>query len=119
MNDLAQERCVACRKDSPLVTEAELAELKPQIPDWSIVERDGIPRLERSYRVKDFVQAVAFANKLADLAEAEDHHPSILIEYGKVVVAWWTHAIRGLHRNDFVMAAKTDQLAAELATPAS
>jgi 4a-hydroxytetrahydrobiopterin dehydratase len=109
---LVQERCVACRKDSPRVTDAETAELQPQIPAWALVDREGVPRLERSYRFKDFVQALAFTNKVGALAEEEGHHPAILTEYGKVAVSWWTHAIRGLHRNDFIMAAKTDQLAA-------
>jgi 4a-hydroxytetrahydrobiopterin dehydratase len=108
-----QERCVACRKDSPRVTEAEIAELQPQIPVWTLVDREGIPWLERLYRFKDFAQALAFTNKVGALAEEEGHHPALLTEYGKVAVSWWTHTIRGLHRNDFIMAAKTDQLAAE------
>jgi 4a-hydroxytetrahydrobiopterin dehydratase len=110
---LVQERCVACRKDSPRVTEAEIAELQPQIPVWTLVDREGIPWLERLYRFKDFAQALAFTNKVGALAEEEGHHPALLTEYGKVAVSWWTHTIRGLHRNDFIMAAKTDQLAAE------
>ena len=113
MTALVQERCVACRKDSPRVTDAEIAELQPQIPAWTLLDREGVPRLERSYRFKDFAQALAFTNKVGALAEEEGHHPAILTEYGKVAVSWWTHTIRGLHRNDFIMAAKTDQLAAE------
>jgi 4a-hydroxytetrahydrobiopterin dehydratase len=104
---------VACRKDSPRATEAEIAELQPQIPAWTLVDQEDIPRLERSYRFKDFAQALAFTNKVGALAEQEGHHPAILTEYGKVAVSWWTHTIRALHRNDFIMAAKTDQLAAE------
>jgi 4a-hydroxytetrahydrobiopterin dehydratase len=95
------------------VTEAEIAELQPQIPAWTLVDQEDVPRLERSYRFKDFAQALAFTNKVGALAEQEGHHPAILTEYGKVAVSWWTHAIRALHRNDFIMAAKTDQLAAE------
>jgi 4a-hydroxytetrahydrobiopterin dehydratase len=78
------------------------------VPDWQIIERDGIKRLERTF--KNFAQAVAFTNKVAEIAEAEGHHPAILTEWGKVTVTWWTHKIKGLHRNDFIMAAKTDQL---------
>jgi 4a-hydroxytetrahydrobiopterin dehydratase len=74
------------------------------------VEREGIKRLERTFKFKNFVQALAFTNKVGELAEAEGHHPAILTEWGKVTVTWWTHKIRGLHRNDFVMAAKTDRL---------
>lgn len=109
MNLLKQERCVACRPDSPRVTEQEKQELFPQIPEWRIIERDGEQRLERLYRFKDFAQALAFTNRVGALAEAEDHHPALLTEYGKVTVTWWTHAIHGLHRNDFVMAAKSDE----------
>lgn len=107
---LAQQKCTACRKDSPRVTEAEIAELKPQIREWTLVERDGLSQLERAYKFADFASAVAFTNQVAALAEAEGHHPAILTEWGRVTVRWWTHKIRGLHRNDFIMAAKTDQI---------
>ncbi|MCS6910312.1 MAG: 4a-hydroxytetrahydrobiopterin dehydratase [Anaerolineales bacterium] len=105
---LAQQKCAACRKDSPRVTEAEIAELKPQVPEWALVERDGILQLERTYKFAGFASAVTFTNRVAALAEAEGHHPAILTEWGRVTVRWWTHKIRGLHRNDFIMAAKTD-----------
>lgn len=110
MPDLKAERCTACRRDAPRVTESEIAELKPQVPDWSIVERDAIPRLERVYPFPDFAAALAFTNRVGALAEEEGHHPALLTEWGRVTVGWWTHKIRGLHRNDFVMAAKTDAL---------
>jgi 4a-hydroxytetrahydrobiopterin dehydratase len=115
MTNLTEERCVACRKDSPRVTDAEIAALQPQIPAWHIVEHSEIPSLERAYRLKNFAQALDFTNKVGALAEEEGHHPAILTEYGKVTVVWWTHKIKGLHRNDFVMAAKTDQIAAQVA----
>jgi 4a-hydroxytetrahydrobiopterin dehydratase len=110
MEALTGMKCVACRADSPRVTEAEVAEFKPQIPAWQMVEREGIPRLERVYRFPNFAEAVAFTNRVAELAEAEDHHPAILTEWGKVTVTWWTHKIKGLHRNDFIAAAKSDGL---------
>ncbi|MFL5759832.1 MAG: 4a-hydroxytetrahydrobiopterin dehydratase [Thermomicrobiales bacterium] len=110
MSTLTQEQCVACRKDSPRVTEAEIAELKPQIPDWEMHEVDGVPRLERTFKLPNFAEALAFTSKIGELAEAEGHHPAILTEWGRVRVSWWTHKIRGLHRNDFIMAAKTDRL---------
>jgi len=113
MDTLVQERCVACRRDAPRVTDEEMAALKPQIPDWELTEHEGVPRLERTFRFPDFVQALAFTQRVGELAEAEGHHPAILTEWGRVKVSWWTHKIRGLHRNDFVMAAKTDRLAAE------
>lgn len=113
MSELAQERCAACRKSAPRVTPAEVAELKPQIPEWTIYEVGGIPRLERIFRFRDFKTALAFTLRVGELAEDEGHHPALVTEWGRVTVMWWTHAIDGLHRNDFVMAAKTDQLAAE------
>lgn len=110
MITLIQEKCVACRRDAPQVTEAEIAELKPQIPDWQLIERDSIKRLERVFSFANFADALAFTNKVGALAEEEGHHPAILTEWGKVTVTWWTHKIKGLHRNDFIMAAKTDEL---------
>ena len=79
-----------------------------------MIERDGIRRLERVFRLKDFAQALEFTNKVGALAEAEGHHPALLTQWGSVTVTWWTHKIRGLHRNDFIMAAKTDRLAPDL-----
>ena len=114
MSLLEESKCTACRPDSPRVTDEEIAELKPQIPDWQIVERDGIPQLERTFRLKNFADALEFTNKVGALAESQGHHPAILTEWGSVTVTWWTHKIRGLHRNDFIMASKTDRLAPEL-----
>ena len=113
MDVLTNEKCTACRRDSPLVTEAEMQELKPKIPDWMLVEREGIQRLERVFTVKDFVTALSFTNRIGSLAEAEGHHPAILTEWGRVTVTLWTHKIHGLHRNDFIMAGKIDVLAPE------
>lgn len=110
MTELAQFKCVACRGGEPTVTEAEIAELHPQVPDWQIVTREGIPHLERVFKFRNFIEAVAFTNKVALIAEKEDHHPLIVTEWGRVSVQWWTHKIKGLHRNDFIMAAKTDGL---------
>lgn len=112
MGPLSAERCVACRPDAPAVSPAEAAALRREIPGWQLVERDGIARLERVFAWPDFAAALAFTNRVGALAEAEGHHPALLTEWGRVTVTWWTHAIRGLHRNDFVMAARTDALAA-------
>ncbi|MGP7735156.1 4a-hydroxytetrahydrobiopterin dehydratase [Oceanimonas smirnovii] len=110
MSQLAQQECEACRADAPRVSDAELAGLMTQIPDWTPQSRNGVLQLEREFTFKNFKQAWAFADKVAELAESEFHHPAILLEWGKVTVTWWTHAIHGLHRNDFIMAARTDQL---------
>ena len=114
MEPLTQQTCVACRRDAPQVTEAEIEELRPQIPGWELVELDGIKRLRRVFPADDFAQALALTTRVGDLAEAEKHHPALLTEWGRTTVTWWTHKIRGLHRNDFVMAAKTDELVASL-----
>ncbi len=110
MTALASERCVACRPGSPHVGEAEAAALLREIPDWRIVERDGVRRLERVFSFPDFLTALAFTNRIGALAEDEGHHPALTTEYGRVTVAWWTHSIGGLHRNDFILAAKTSAL---------
>jgi 4a-hydroxytetrahydrobiopterin dehydratase len=103
-------KCVACRKDAPTVTDAEAAEFQRQVPDWDLVKIDGIKRLRRVFSAGDFAQALAFTNEVGELAEQEGHHPALLTEWGRTTVTWWTHKIKGLHRNDFVMAAKTDEL---------
>lgn len=106
---LTSERCEACHVGAPMVTEAEERELKPQIPEWEIAEVKSVRRLKRSFRFDGWMPAVRFTNAVAGLAETEDHHPTITIAWGKVTVNWWTHAIKGLHRNDFIMAAKSDE----------
>jgi 4a-hydroxytetrahydrobiopterin dehydratase len=104
METLTQMKCIACRKDEPTVTDAETADFQPQVSAWDIVELDGIKRLRRVFSLDDFAQALAFTNKVGELAEEEGHHPALLTEWGRTTVTWWTHKIRGLHRNDFVMA---------------
>jgi 4a-hydroxytetrahydrobiopterin dehydratase len=109
MTQIYGERCVACRPDSPKVTAEEQAQLLPLIPEWQILEED-VPKLERVYKLKDFASALEFTNKIGAVAEEEGHHPTLTTEWGRVTVQWWTHKIKGLHRNDFIMAAKTDRL---------
>lgn len=110
MAELTEMKCEVCRVGAPKVTQEEAREYQKQVPDWVVMERDSIQRLERVYQFKDFVTALAFTNKVGEIAEEEGHHPAILTEWGKVGVAWWTHKIGGLHRNDFIMAAKTDDV---------
>lgn len=110
MDTLTQMKCIACHRGEPTVTDAEIAEFHPQVPEWQIVEYNGIKQLERVFKFDNFAQSLTFTNKVGELAEAEGHHPALLTEWGKVTVQWWTHKIKGLHRNDFIMAAKTDEL---------
>jgi 4a-hydroxytetrahydrobiopterin dehydratase len=110
MPKLSNMQCVPCRRGEPLLTDSEITDFLPQLPEWDLIEKDGAKRLERQYKFADFAQALAFSNQVGALAEAEDHHPAILTEWGKVTVTWWTHILHGLHRNDFILAAKTDML---------
>lgn len=111
MNDstpLAQQPCEACRADAPRVTPDELANFMRELPDWRPDVADGILQLARSYRFNNFVDALAFANRVGELAEEVGHHPALLVEWGSVEVRWWSHKIKGLHKLDFVLAARTD-----------
>jgi len=110
MSSLSDFRCVPCRGGEPVLTDEEIADLRPQVPEWAVSEVDGIRHLQRVFKFKNFIQALEFTNQVGALAEAEGHHPALLTEWGRVTVTWWTHKIKGLHRNDFIMAAKTDQL---------
>jgi len=103
-------KCVACRGDEPKLTESEISELQPQVAEWQVKEVNGMKRLERVFKFKNFAQALEFTNKIGAIAEQEDHHPLIITEWGRVTVDWWTHTIGGLHKNDFIMAAKSDYL---------
>lgn len=110
MAALNQEHCEACNADAPKVSDDELASLIREIPEWTPVTDDGVMMLRREFKFKNFRQALEFTNKVGEIAEAEKHHPEIITEWGKATVTWWTHAINGLHKNDFVMAAKTDEI---------
>ena len=116
MVELAKERCTACRRDSPSVSESEIVELLPQTPGWTLIDRGDVPKLDRDFRFRDFAQSLEFSNRIGQLAEEEGHHPRLTTEWGKVQVTWWTHKIRNLHRNDFVMAAKTDEIYAAMSS---
>ncbi len=110
MAELETMKCEVCRVGAPTGTDAESAEDSKQVPEWRIVEHDGIKRLERAFKFRNFAEALAFTNRVGALAEEEGHHPTLVTEWGKVTVVWFTHKIKGLHRNDFIMAAKTDRL---------
>jgi len=107
---LRELKCVPCRGGEPTVTDVEIKELHPQVSEWEIVERKNIKRMERVFKFKNFKEALEFTNKVGEIAEEEGHHPVIVTEWGRVKVSWWTHKIKGLHQNDFIMAAKTNEL---------
>lgn len=110
MTELHDMKCVACRAGEPTLEHGEMYKMHPQIPEWTIKEVDGMQRLEREFKFKNFAEALEFTKKVGAIAEEEDHHPLIVTEWGKVTIHWWTHKIGGLHKNDFIMAAKTDKL---------
>ncbi len=111
MENLYERHCEACQMGAPLVTEEEFRELLLKVPAWKRDFHDGVEKLIREFHFMEFKDAFNFTYKIATLAERENHHPSIMTEWGKVSVYWWTHKINGLHVNDFIMAAKTDVIA--------
>ena len=110
MNELINKKCEACRIDAPKVSNEEIPSLISQIPLWEVIEENNIKKLTCLFKFSDYEQSLVFTNKVANLADEEDHHPKITLEWGKVRVIWWSHKIQGLHQNDFICAAKTDRL---------
>ena len=109
---LSQMKCSVCRGDEPPLTDTEIEEMMSQVPEWDLVEDDGVKRLQRTFKSDNFVAALDFTNQVGEIAEEEGHHPVITLTWGKATVTWYTHKINGLHENDFIMAAKTDELQA-------
>ena len=105
---LIESKCEACTIDAPLVTDSEAKDLILELDGWAIDNDSGINKLVKTYKFSNYAESVKFSNKVAELAENEDHHPKIILEYGCVEVLWWSHKIKGLHKNDFICAAKTD-----------
>ena len=105
---LKQSKCEARTIDAPLVSDSEAKVLLLELDGWVIENDSGINQLIKTYKFSNYAESLDFSNKVADLAESEDHHPKIILEYGSVEVSWWSHKIKGLHKNDFICAAKTD-----------
>jgi 4a-hydroxytetrahydrobiopterin dehydratase len=110
MDLLSEEKCTVCLDTDPALNDGEVSEMLKLVPGWSVKEEEGIKKIWRSYKFKDFKSALDFSHKVGMLAEEEGHHPELITDWGKVTVVWWTHKISGLHTNDFIMAAKTDKL---------
>jgi 4a-hydroxytetrahydrobiopterin dehydratase len=110
MSELYQQGCEACRADAVSVNRDEARVLMAQIPEWKMVEEEGILKLSRVYRFKNFAEALAFTNRVGVMAEQQGHHPDILTRWGSVSLTWWSHSIKGLHKNDFICAARSDKL---------
>ena len=104
---LAARRCVPCEGGVPPLAAEEVSILLLQVKGWTVI--DG-KKLTKTYTFPDFVQALAFVNRAGAVAEAEAHHPDLLLSWGKVVAEVWTHAVGGLSENDFILAAKLDEV---------
>ena len=111
MEGLAAKSCAPCRGGIPPLDGAAAARMAERTPGWSLAE--GATRLQRRFEFRDFVEAMKFVNRVADVAEAEGHHPDIAIHWNKVDLVLWTHKIGGLHENDFILAAKINRLLEE------
>ena len=109
MIDLASSTCEACRIDAPKVSDDEASLLIKEIEGWDVID-EGVKKLKKEFSFSNYSDSVDFSNKVADMADQEDHHPQIILEWGKVTVIWWSHKIKGLHKNDFICAAKTNNL---------
>jgi 4a-hydroxytetrahydrobiopterin dehydratase len=103
--NLAARKCVAFRGGEPTLTDAEIAELPPQIPDWRIYSAFGA-----CFQVEELYRSVCVYEQNAMISEKEDHHPLTFTEWRRLTVPWWPHKIKGLHKNNFIMAAKTDEV---------
>ncbi|MFC1750472.1 4a-hydroxytetrahydrobiopterin dehydratase [Pseudomonadota bacterium] len=110
MTKLKDQPCEACRPDAPKLDDEQIRALMPHVPSWQVIEVDGVKRLMRCYTFKNFADALLFTNKVGEAAESVGHHPDLLTQWGKVTITWWTHKINGLHRSDFIMAARSDDL---------
>jgi 4a-hydroxytetrahydrobiopterin dehydratase len=110
---LAERSCVVCKPGTPALAGAEAASMLEELDgDWAIAERDGHQELTRTFRFKGFLPGVRLVDAIADLAEAEGHHPDLHLSYGSLGVDLWTHAAGGLTENDFILAAKMDLIRA-------
>jgi len=107
---LNELKCTICQVGDIPLDDNEISEYLHDIHGWSVVNENSIKRIKKTFQFNDYPSGLEFTNKVARLAEAERHHPSIQLDWGKVTVTWWTHKIKGLHKNDFIMAAKTDSL---------
>ena len=109
MSDLAANSCEACRIDAPLVSDDEASVLLKEIEGWQLIDY-GVKKLKKEFNFPDYQSSLAFVNAIAAMADQEDHHPLMTLEWGKVTILWWSHKIEGLHKNDFICASKTESL---------
>ena len=111
---LAQRHCVPCRRGTPPLAPAQAAPLLAQLEGWRVEEKGGHEQLVKAYAFRDFIGAVDFVNLITPVAEEEGHHPDLLVRWGRVQVQLWTHVAGGLTENDFILAARIDELGKQL-----
>jgi len=107
---LAELKCTICQSDDPPLNDSAIREKLMELPDWSMIDAGDVNKLSRVFKFKNYLSVLDFTHKVGLLAEENNHHPTLIVEWGKVTVIWWTHKINGLHNNDFIMAAKTDRI---------
>lgn len=115
LEELEKLDCVTDYNGASKLPENATKALLLQIPSWELDISNGTHKLVRRYALKDFAHALRLANHIGDLAQQQDHHPTLEVTWGKLAVSWWTHSVLGLHLNDFIMAAKCDAVAAQYA----
>jgi 4a-hydroxytetrahydrobiopterin dehydratase len=106
---LAERHCVVCKPGTPPLRRTEIDRLLEQVPGWDVEEADGHLRLARTVKFKGFMPGVELVNRIAPIAEAEGHHPDLLLSYGSLTIWLWTHAAGGLTDNDFILAARLNE----------
>ena len=109
MAELQSQSCEACKIDAPRLTDTEITNLISEINDWDLIQ-EPVKQIKKIFSFPDYQSGVNFLNAVATMADQEDHHPELVLEWGKVTVIWWSHKIKGLHKNDFICASKTDNL---------
>ncbi len=114
MENLAKQSILSYTKYNEPLTEEQIAGYLTKLPKWRMIYQEGNPRIERIFVFDDFLGALNFANKVAGISEEADHHPDLMISWGKCTVRWWTFVYKRLHENDFIMAARTELLYADL-----
>ncbi len=108
--NLINRECKPCRGDAPTLNQDQITEYLAAVPQWQMIETNGVNKIFQIFKFRNFAESLAFTNQVGELAEDAGHHPDILLQWGRVTVTWYSHKIGGLRENDFIMAARTDHL---------
>jgi len=110
MKPLSDLHCEACDINAKCLEPTEVVSLLSHLDGWEVIDESGIQKLKRKFLTKNYTQTMLLVNEVAKLAESANHHPQLIVDYSSLTVVWWSHKIKGLHKNDFIMAAKTSAL---------